>query len=124
MLIGENKIGNLGIAPALVYAIFQVAVLAISAGKSYYDSLQEARKQQREQRYLDSQELVQLATLFQQKYPSISYSDWFDYVKLTNIIYPATSNGGDGTLPPPLKPNTNYWMYVAIFVAILVVTKK
>ena len=121
MLIGENKIGNLGIAPALVYAIFQVAVLAISAGKSYYDSLQEARKQQREQRYLNDLELKQLAELLVNKYPAVSYSEWLDYVRATNQVYPPATNGGN---IPVAKSEQSYWIYLVAFLAIMLVTRK
>jgi type II secretory pathway pseudopilin PulG len=123
MLISENKIGNLGIAPALVYAIFQAAVLAIGAGKSYYDSLQEARKQQREQRYLNDLELKQLAELLVNKYPAVSYSEWLDYVRATNQVYPPADNGEIPDIPKP-KSEQNYWIYLVAFLAIMLVTKR
>ena len=123
MLIGENKIGNLGIAPALVYAIFQVVVLAIGAGKSYYDSLQEARKQQREQRYLNDLELKQLAELLVNKYPAVSYSEWLDYVRATNQVYPVINGGNIPNIPEP-KLEQSYWIYLVAFLAIMLVTRK
>lgn len=114
-----NK-NNLGIAPTLVIAIVSAVIKLSRAGYSYYDSLQQARKQQREQRYLEDQEMEQLAHLLVAQFPSVTFSEWLAYVKMTNLIY-----------PPVYEPPTNsldwkkYAPYAIIaLIVIWVVTKK
>ncbi len=115
----NNNLGNLGIAPALVYAIFQVAVLLFQGGYTYYTGLQEARRQQRIQRYLSQLEMSQLAELLVNKYPDITYDEWLDYVKVTNQIYPG------GELPEPDKTDwSRYLPYMIVGVIIVLVMKK
>lgn len=115
----EYELSDLGIAPALVYAIFQVAVVLFQAGYTYYNGLQQARRQQREQRYLDQLEMSQLAELLVSKYPDITYDEWLDYVKATNLIYPP------GNLPPLEQTDwTKYLPYAIVGVILILVIKK
>lgn len=113
----KESLGNLGWVQ-IVIALIPVVLSLIGQGYSYYSALKMAKQMQKDQRILTETENRELAQALMQQFPNAdnTYDEWLDLVKATNLIYPPI-------IPIP-KPETSYWTYLAIFVIVLVVTKK
>lgn len=105
---------------ALAKAIYQLG----QEGWDYFQATKEAKRQQGITRTLNQQALVGIATelwkLGQAQYPQLTMSDWLIFIQSGGNS--TTIPGGNGKDKP--EDNTNYWTYLAIFVILLVVTKK
>jgi hypothetical protein len=77
-----GKIIKLGIAPALAAAIVTAAVTLIQMGTSYYSATQQAIKQQRLLRYLEDEEISQIAEELASRYPNATYNEWKDFERM------------------------------------------
>lgn len=120
----NRPVGELGWI-TIVLAIVGVVASLIEKGYPYYDALKTAKAMQKDQKILTEKENIELAQALTQKYPVLTYDDWIELVKATNLIYPPIVNAdnSDGSGDKP-KAEINYWTYLAIFAAILVVTKR
>ena len=143
MITGNIKMGNLGWITVVITIIGFVASL-VEKGYPYYSALQTAKAMQKEQRILTEKENIELAQALTQQYPQLTYDDWIELVKATNLIYPPIQQCPEGavlvneTCVCPsgttldiasqkcvgAKKLTDYWIYLAVFVGVLVVTKK
>ena len=112
------KTANLGIAPAVVVVIVQTAVTLIQMGISYYSATQQAIKQQRMQRYLEEEEISQIAEGLARQFPNATYDEWKDFVRMANM-----SANQDGP-PPDEKDWKQYIPYVAVGGLILILVVR
>jgi hypothetical protein len=126
----QKNMGNLGFI-AVVIAIIGLVADLVQKGYPYYDALKTAKAMQKEQRILTEKENIELAQALTKQHPQLTYDDWIELVKATNLIYPPIATcpegqtwNGTACVITPSKKITDYWIYLAIFVGILVVTKK
>ena len=114
----KKELSDLGIAPAMVMAIFSIAVELFNIGYTLYQGIQEARRRQTEQRILEQQELAQLAEMFVSKYPNLTYDEWLGLVKATNIIYPPSD------ITPEESIDWTKYLPYAILLLIIIGSRK
>jgi hypothetical protein len=139
----QKNMGNLGWITIVIAIIGLVADL-VQKGYPYYSALKTAKAMQKEQKILTEKENIELAQALTQQHPQLTYDDWIELVKATNLIYPPITTCpedavlvNDACMCPTgttldvasqkcvaAKKLTDYWIYLAIFVGIMVVTKK
>jgi len=112
----KESLGELGWVQVVI-ALLPIVISLVGQGYSYYSALKTAKQMQKNQRLFTEIENRDLAQALVQQYPQLTFDEALNLVNATNLIYPPINN--DET-----KENTSYWTYLAIFVIVLVVTKK
>jgi hypothetical protein len=143
MIVKYTKMGDLGWVQ-IVIALIPVVISLVGQGLSYYSALKTAKAMQKDQRIFTENENIELAQAMTKQYPQLTYDDWIELVKATNLIYPPIKTCPEGAVlvnetcicPTGTtldiasqkcvgaKKITDYWTYLAIFIGLLVVTKK
>jgi hypothetical protein len=110
----------LGDTAETILTLSKIAIQLTMQGYSAYQAVNQAKQQENIQRELTAQEVNGIASAlynyYHTKYPTLTLDDWIVYIQLGGD--PFIDNG------TPTPKETNYWLYVAIFVAILVVIKR
>lgn len=101
--------------PATIFTIVSLVIERVKFGYGVYQSVEYAKDQSNLQRKLKDDEIGQIADQLSRKVPSVSYSEWFQTVKLSMQIKQPDTSGG--TAPIPAETNYQWvWMIPLVFV--------
>lgn len=101
----------------VVITIASIVVPLIIKGVASHDAVNKAKAQLNLQRSLSEQEKLQLAQLLHNNFTKVSIEDFLVSINLAETM----------PLPneiPDEKPKTDYWIYLAIFIGVLVLTGR
>jgi len=102
--------------PVTISTIVTRAVTFITMGLAKHDAIQQAKQQAGIQRYLQQQEMAQLASALHSRFPTVSMEDWMLAIKLEE------SMPQQQPVPTPEpEPSQNYLPYIVGGLILLVV---
>jgi len=102
--------------PVTISTIVTLAVTFITMGLAKHDAIQQAKQQAGIQRYLQQQEMAQLASALHSRFPTVSMEDWMLAIKLEE------SMPQQQPVPTPEpEPSQNYLPYIVGGLILLVV---
>jgi len=116
----NNRLGESSNADTII-SIVKIVIPLMISGYTAYKATKTAQEQLAIQGTLNTQVVngiaMELWKYYNAKYPQLTVQDWIVFIQFGGD--PSIPNGNDDT-----PKATNYWIYLAIFVIVSVVTKK